>query len=39
MNIISSIIAEVVKKAAELGAGVASAGVMYEPKMPKCLKK
>ena len=39
MSFISSKIAEVVKKAAELGAGGASAGVMYEPKMPKCLKK
>ena len=39
MNIISSIIAAVVKKTAELGAGVASSGIMYEPKMPKFLKK
>ena len=39
MNIISSIIAAVVKKTAELGAGVASAGMLYESKMPKCLKK
>lgn len=39
MHYISSKIAEVVKKFAEMGAGVASAGMMYEPKMPKCLKK
>lgn len=39
MNIISSIIAAVVKKTAELGAGFASAGFSYEPKMPKCLRK
>ena len=39
MSFISSIIAAVVKKAAELGVGVASAGIMYEPKIPKCLKK
>lgn len=39
MSFISSKIAEVVKKIAELGAGVASSGFSYEPKMPKCLKK
>lgn len=39
MNYISTKIAEVVKKIAEMGAGVASAGMLYEPKMPKCLKK
>ena len=39
MSFISSIIAAVVKKAAELGAGVASSGMLYESKMPKCLKK
>lgn len=39
MNYISSKIAELVKKFAEMGAGVASAGFAYEPKMPTCLKK
>lgn len=39
MNYISSKIAEVVKKFAEMGAGAASSGALYEPKMPKCLKK
>lgn len=39
MNFISSKVAEVIKKVAELGAGVASAGMLFEPKMPKCLKK
>lgn len=39
MSFISSIIAEVVKKVAELGAGTVSSGMTYEPKMPKCLKK
>lgn len=39
MSFISSKIAEVIKKVAELGAGVVSAGFVYEPKMPKCLKK
>lgn len=39
MAFISSKIAKIVKKAAELGAGVASAGALYEPKMPKCLNK
>lgn len=39
MNFINSKIAEVIRKVAELGAGVASAGFAYEPKMPKCLKQ
>lgn len=37
MNTISSMIAEIVKKIAELGAGTASSGFAYEPKMPKSL--
>lgn len=39
MNFISSTIAEVIKKIAELGAGTASSGMAYEPIMPKCLRK
>ena len=39
MSFISSKVAEVIRKIAELGAGVASSGFSYEPKMPKCLKK
>lgn len=39
MSFISSKIAEVIKKIAELGAGTVSAGMSYEPKMPECLKK
>lgn len=37
MNTVSSMIAEIVRKIAELGAGVASSGFAYEPKMPKSL--
>lgn len=32
-------IAEIIKAIANKGAGLASSGVAYEPKMPKCLKK
>lgn len=39
MNFINSKIAEVIRKDAELGVGVASAGFSYEPKMPKCLEQ
>ncbi|MCI6771083.1 MAG: cyclic lactone autoinducer peptide [Oscillospiraceae bacterium] len=39
MNAISAKIAEVIKAIANLGAGAASSGVAYEPKMPKKLKK
>ena len=39
MSYISSKVAEVIKKIAEFGAGVASSGFSYEPKMHKCLKK
>lgn len=39
METISTIISDVVKAIAEMGAGCASAGLCYEPKMPEALKK
>ncbi len=39
MHILSAAVAEFVKFFAKMGAGVASSGFGYEPKMPECLKK
>ena len=39
METISTIISDIVKTIAEIGASVASAGYCYEPKMPKTLEK
>lgn len=39
MSAISSVIANIIRIIAEMGAGVASAGFGYEPKMPEVLKK
>lgn len=39
MGTISTIISDIVKTIAEMGAGCASSGFCYEPKMPKTLRK
>jgi cyclic lactone autoinducer peptide len=39
METISTIISDIVKIIAEMGAGCVSAGLCYEPKMPKSLEK
>lgn len=39
MKALSIALAKLIEKVAEMGAGVASAGFGYEPKMPKSLKK
>ena len=39
MHVFSNIIAEFIKIFAKMGAGVASSGFGYEPKMPESLKK
>ena len=39
MGTISTIISDIVKTIAEMGAGSASSGFCYEPKMPKTLEK
>lgn len=39
MGTISTIISDIVKTIAEMGAGCASSGLCYEPKMPESLKK
>lgn len=39
MSTVSKKIAEVIKAIANMGAGMASGGFSYEPKMPKSLKK
>ena len=39
MGTISTIISDIVKTIAEMGAGGASSGFCYEPKLPKRLEK
>jgi len=39
MKAIFEKIAKAIKSIANMGAGMASGGFSYEPKMPKCLKK
>ncbi|MCM1508889.1 MAG: cyclic lactone autoinducer peptide [Ruminococcus flavefaciens] len=39
MKVICEKIAKAIKSVANMGAGMASGGFSYEPKMPKSLKK
>ena len=39
MESISKIISDIIKSITEMGAGCASSGFCYEPKMPKTLEK